>query len=297
MTGKGTELQQFLSDEVSRYEGICMPVRTSLFRRLTTKQLPLSKLHPNPEDEFCDPDIGPNMGIISKYEADFRRFHGDRQEAAMSGSGVFEPIQVQKIRPDGYMILNGHHRWIAARRAGMKTIPVEIVNVTWDKDVRKLLSGVRHDRRVALDLDEVVFASAGEPAEKPLSFPWNRLYPQSVRLGIPSLFYFLHERQYDIWVYTSQLISDDQLRRLFRHHHAGSVYVITGIGRKSKPRRAASAMEKMIREKYPTTFHIDQRSVLKTSGADHAFEEFPLPGKAAWSREVQDVFRKQAQDG
>ena len=298
MIGKGTELQQFLADEVNKYSGIAVPVRVSYLRRLFTKKLPLSKLHPNPDDEFCFPDIGPSMSIISGYEKDYRLFRGDMQGAHMAGSGIYDPIQVQKIRPDGYMILNGHHRWIAAMRAGIKAIPVKVINVTQNSDIRKYLSGVHNDRRVALDLDEVVFASSVEPAEKPLRFPWNHFYKQPIRLGIPSLFYYLNEHNYDVWVYTSQLVSDDEIRRLLRHYHTGDVFVVTGAGSKgTRDKEKKNQLEKMIFEKYPVTYHIDQKSVLKISGATREYEEFPLPGQALWSREVQDVFRKQDYNG
>ena len=296
MAGKGTELEQFLQDEVNQYQGIAVPVRVSLLKRMITKKLPLSKLHPNPDDEFCFPDIGPNMGIISKYVKDFCRFQGSMQDAAMAGSGIAEPIQVQKIRPDGYMILNGHHRWAAAMRVGIPSLPVKIVNVTQVEDIRKLLSGARNNKRVALDLDEVVFAADGEPTEKPLRFPWNRLYPQSIRLGIPALCWYLNQHNYDVWVYTSQLISDDQIQRLLLHHHTGAVYVVTGTGRNGRHLKHTDvSVEKMIGEKYPFTYHIDQKAVLKVSSATREFEEFLLPGEAGWSREVQDVFRKQEQ--
>ena len=43
---------------------------------------------------------------------------------------VNEPIPVEKMYPEGYMILNGHHRWAAALRLGQPEIPVKIVNLT-----------------------------------------------------------------------------------------------------------------------------------------------------------------------
>ena len=63
-------------------------------------------------------------GIL--YEND-----ADCQTADVLGSRVikapaFEPLPVQKISPDGYLILNGHHRWAAAHLSGMKSIDVEI---------------------------------------------------------------------------------------------------------------------------------------------------------------------------
>ena len=291
-----SDLKQLLEKEVSKYKGIAVPVRSSLLFRLTTDKLPLRKLHPNPDDDFCFPDIGPSESIISNYIKEFSRFHHDITAAEMAGSQVFDPIHVQKIRPKGYMILNGHHRWAAALRSGHKTIRVKIVNVTREKDIRKALKGVQNIRRVALDLDEVVFAAPDEPAEKKLRFPWCKLYPQPVRIGIPSLFHYLAERHYDIWVYSYQLISDDHIRRLFRHYHAGVPFIFTGIGQQGlHSKDALTGMEKMICDKYQVTFHIDQKSVLRISGGE--FQDYPLPGNAVWSAEVEDIFRKLDQNG
>ena len=291
-----SELKQFLAEEVSTHKGIAVPVRSSLLRRLTTHQLPLRKLHPKPDDEFCFPEIGPSEAIISKYMREFSRFREDVMGATIAKNHVLDPIQVLKIRPKGYMILNGHHRWAAALLSGHQSIRVNIINVTRVNDLQKALKHVHNTRRVALDLDEVIIAAPGEPAEKNLRFPWNRLYPQSVRLGIPSLFYYLSERHYDIWVYSRQLVSDDQIRRLFRHHHAHVPFVLTGIGQQGLyPKSSLPGIEKMIFEKYPVTFHIDQKSVLRISGGE--FEDYPLPGNEVWSAEVEDVFRKLEQHG
>ena len=291
-----SDLQHLLADEVSRYKGVAVPVRTPLLHRLVTDELPLRKLHPNPDDEFCFPEIGPNESIVSGYVHEFSRFGKDTTAAKLAGSHVFDPIQVQKIRPDGYMILNGHHRWAAAMRTGRRKIRVKIVNVTREKDLQKALKNVRNSRRVALDLDEVIFAAEGEPAEKPLGFPWKRLYPQRIRLGIPSLFNDLAEHRYDIWVYSHELVSDDHMRRLFRHYHAQVPFVLTGAGKQGVHTKSAlSGMEKMICAKYPVTFHIDQASVIMISGGE--FRDFPLPGQAVWSAEVEDVFRKLEQNG
>lgn len=291
-----SELKQFLEEEVSKYKGIAIPVRSSWLRRLTKKRLPLSVLHPNPDDEFCQPEIGPNESIISNYIKEFALYKNSQFSAKTSGSSVLDRIYVQKIHPMGYMILNGHHRWAAALRSGHTDIGVKIVNVTQEKDIRKMLKYVRNTRRVALDLDEVIFAAPGEAAEKKPGFPWNRMYPNAVRLGIPSLFNYLAKHRYDIWVYSYQLVSDDYIRRLFRRYHAGVPFIFTGIGKQGGHSGGSlSGMEKMINEKYPVTYHIDQKSVLRISGGE--FQEYPLPGNAVWSAEVEDIFRKLEQNG
>ncbi|WP_022760235.1 ParB/RepB/Spo0J family partition protein [Butyrivibrio sp. AD3002] len=59
-----------------------------------------------------------------------------------------EPIVVEKVSPDGYLILNGHHRWAAARNAGLQNVPVEIVNLTQEDDIRKMLKNSDRQKRV-----------------------------------------------------------------------------------------------------------------------------------------------------
>ena len=39
-----------------------------------------------------------------------------------------EPVIVHKMQPDGYLILNGHHRWAAALKTGLDKIRAEIIN-------------------------------------------------------------------------------------------------------------------------------------------------------------------------
>ncbi len=118
-----SELKKLLAEEVSKYKGIAIPVRVSWPHRVFTKTLPLTKLHPNPAVEFCFPEIGPNDSIISGYVKDFCRFREDNMGAKMVRCNALEPIQVEKIKPNGYMILNGHHRWAAAMRAGQDKMP------------------------------------------------------------------------------------------------------------------------------------------------------------------------------
>ena len=111
---------------------------------------------PNPEDEFTFPDIGPNMGIISSYVSQFV----DNMKRGLPL--MDEPLYVQKIRPSGYMLLNGHHRWAAALRLSIKKVPVSIVNGVYEADIKKILESSTHEKRATLDLDEIIFA---DPAE------------------------------------------------------------------------------------------------------------------------------------
>ncbi|MER2056702.1 MAG: ParB/Srx family N-terminal domain-containing protein, partial [Clostridia bacterium] len=132
-----TQSQAFIAEEVKKVKGIAVPTHAGKFERALVRKVKCSKLHPNPNDEFCSPEIGPNERIVSEYSKAYRLLREDSDAAHFLDSNIKEPLTVQKIRPDGYMILNGHHRWLAAELSGIDKIPVRIVNLTLESDVRK----------------------------------------------------------------------------------------------------------------------------------------------------------------
>ena len=277
--------RDFIASEVKKYKGVAVPVWTGFLKRHLIKELPCRKLHPNPDDEFTFPDIGPNDGIISDYMEKIR--HNQ-----LYGVRIFEdPLIVQQIRPDGYMLLNGHHRWAAAIRMNLAKVPVQIVNLTQAVDIKKMLQNSRNNKRATLDLDEVVFRPAqDELAEKALPFFVRRRYPEHLRLGIPALFSYLNLHGYDIWVYSSDYHSLDHIRRLFLLYHVNVTGIVTGTGRKSKD-PFMKKMDTMIAEHYPVTVHIDEKSVVRIENSD--FDEYPIADSGAgWSAAVMDVIEK-----
>ena len=186
MASTKTEFQLFLESEVNKVKGIYYPVKAGFLHRLLIKKVSCRKLHPNPNDEFCFPEIGPNYGIISQYEADYRRFGTDFSNLSYTHDGIAERIMIEKTRPEGYMILNGHHRWAAALRTGIPRLPVRIVDLTQESDIRKMLDTAGFDKRVTLDLDGVVFRPDSETAlEKPLPFPkLKKLGEETISSGV-----------------------------------------------------------------------------------------------------------------
>ena len=177
MAAPKTELAEFVEAEIKKYEGIMVPVKASVSERMLTKKVPIEKLHPNPDDEFCSKKVGPNYSIYNRYVRAFQRF------GTMDQSVFDEPITVEKVHPDGYMILNGHHRWGAAVQTNFNPLGISIVNLTQETDIERMLSRSRHNKRVTLDLDEVIFCQGeDEPAEKPLPFPYNRFYKERTPL-------------------------------------------------------------------------------------------------------------------
>ncbi len=287
MAGSKTQFDAFLAEEVNRYKGITVPVKASLFQRILIHKMPWKKLHPNPSDEFCDPKVGPHYGIISQYEETIRKMTRQAQHDYFD-----EALIVEKMHPDGYMILNGHHRWAAAIRMNVPKLPVRIVNLTQAADIQEMLKNAKHNKRVTLDLDEVVFLPDGdEAAEKALTFPFNRLYPERLRRGVPALFHFIKKKGYDIWVYTAQYYSPEYIQKLFRHYRVRIDVVVTGTARKAQASKAVKKnLETLIANKYPETLHLDGHSLLRIDSQTKAYQEFPLSGDPfTWSQEAMEI--------
>ena len=286
MPVSNSAFDEFIANEVKKVKGIYVPVKAGVLRRALIRWAPCAKLHPNPDDEFCSPKVGPNYGIISKYVQSFNMERGHSRQYCE------ERLIVEKIRPDGYLILNGHHRWATALKLGYSRIPVEIVDLTQEMDIREILKKSKHDKRVTLDLDEVVFHRGdGAPAEKPLPFPLRSIYKQRLRLGIPALFHYLNRKGYDIWVYSSGYYSADYIQRLFRKYRVHVAGAVTGIARKvSGNEETKRALEKMIIAKYPETVHIDRSTLLRVFSRTKETEEYDLAGpEETWSQRVMDA--------
>ena len=268
-----SEFDEFVLNDVKKQKGVYMPVKASLAERLTTRHLPMEKLHPNPDDEFAFPDIGPNYQIISKYVEDIMTAYRMKLEPFDD-----DPIIVEKLHPEGYLILNGHHRWAAAMRMHLKKIRVKIVNLALESDIKKIIEKSEHNKRATLDLDEVVFKSEDKKGlEKPLGFPYNLRYKQRLRLGIPALFYALSKRGYDIWVYSSNYYSIDDIRDFFRCYHVYVDGIITGLAKKNaQTNKKSNKIEKLMSSKYGITLHIDDDMLLRTKKQTAEFEEYKL---------------------
>ena len=138
-----SEFLKYINDEAQRLSGVYVPLRAGFLRQRLVRRVPLSWLRPNPDDEFCSRDIGPNDGIIARYARAYREMKPATDltdfipDGSFDSDSVLNPLIVQRIHPGGYMILNGHHRWAAARQVGRKTIRVCVVNLTQKQDVQR----------------------------------------------------------------------------------------------------------------------------------------------------------------
>ena len=291
--------QDFLNHELTVMKSESYPLKAGFLERVRKRHARTLDLHPNPNDEFCSPEIGPNPGIISKYQQQFLTSSGDRINASVNQYEIAKPIEVQKLYPRGYMILNGHHRWAAALRAGVKKVPIHIVDLTQPEDLQRMLPSAKHHQRASLNLDEIVFQDwNGCGYEKPLSFLKRRVYRERIRKGIPELISFLRKQGFDIWVYTMDYYSMQYIQMLLFYYRCPVHGVITGMARKAPPGTdTTTKINSMLAEKYKKTLHIDNETLL-LSDASGYYREIPLPSSdQPWSACVIDAVRKLGKEG
>lgn len=290
MAAPKTQLEEIIAEDIRQMKGIMVPVKAGLHERQFVRKARCSSLHPNPDDEFCMPNIGPNYEIISRYVQMIVRFDG------FQPSGKDDPIIVEKVSPSGYMILNGHHRWAAAMRTGFDPVPIQIVNLPQEKDIYQMIENSSCDRRVTMDLEEVVFCMSEEdPAEQtsrnPLDLLGSIRHPEKIRLGVPALLNYLRKQKIDAWVYSGKNYSYDDVNAYFERYSLRVDGIITGTARKTADREdAMKRTQKKFADHYKETIHIDRHMVLRTLTGSREFEEHPITaGPSEWSAAVIDI--------
>ena len=276
MSGSKTDFERFLEQEMQKLKGDYFPVKTNYLQRVLTRKAACKSLHPNPEDVFTDPEIGPNYSIISQYEQQMR-------ENTYSN----EPIIVERLHPDGYMIINGHHRWAAALRLGIRELPVQVVNLMHKAEVEEILRNTRHTKRAVFDLDEVILRPADDPfLEPPLPFPGSLRYKERLFRGVPALLHFLEKNGYDIWVFSANYYSIDYVRALFRHYHVELDGIFSAAGK-------MRSLEERIRNAYEITLNFDQTSVYQTRRGSKELRQADLEySEGEWSQACMDAVNK-----
>ncbi|MBR4759415.1 MAG: ParB N-terminal domain-containing protein [Lachnospiraceae bacterium] len=122
MTSSNSALFRRVLDDAERYKNRRKIVRAGIIERLLVRKVEPDKLHVNPKDEFTHIGVGPSERIVEDYCKDVRFYQ-------RHGGDIFpEPIIVEKMQEDGYLILNGHHRWAAAIKMMVPKVRVVIVN-------------------------------------------------------------------------------------------------------------------------------------------------------------------------
>jgi len=265
--------QQEMMEDMKSYSELSRPLKSSFWERHMVHYLPVDKLHANPNDLFTDPSVGPSERIINKYEAEMREY-------VIGGAKPdFEPIMVEKMSTGGYMIINGHHRWMAARHAGLEIVPVKILNLTSKEEILDNVNRLTNERIVSFDLDEVLFCKPGDDWGRSLSFPWNKLYPQPVRKNTGPLIQEFQRHGFDVWVYTGSYYSRDYIDKLLRHHGARVDGIINDFAHNINN----EDVRRTFNDKYKIRVHIDNESFLWVRRGQKDFESFDLPSDKKWA--------------
>lgn len=279
-----SQIAEYVEKDLEKQKGVFIPVHASLLERIFVKKASCTNLHPNAEDEFSMDSVGPSYRIISEYETKFR------EALRMEKRPIEDPLTVEKLRPNGYLLLNGHHRWAAAMRCGIKKVPIKIINCASESDIKTILEKSRHDKRVAIDLDEVIFRSPDYKylEKKAFIFPMSLRFKQRIRLGIPALFYYLVKHGYDIWVYAADFYSIDDIQKFFKAYSVHVDGIITGVGKREQNNsESESRMKELINNKYQMTLHIDNESILETHNSTKDFEEYEIKAsEEEWSKKA-----------
>ena len=118
----GTNLEKMIQEDLHNMEGRRETVKAGFMEKRFVKKVKPSELHVNPADEFTFPNIGPNPAIVENYCTLARR------QFNMNMHVFDEPLEVNKLRQGGYLILNGHHRWAGAIRACVPTIRIHVLD-------------------------------------------------------------------------------------------------------------------------------------------------------------------------
>lgn len=280
------EYNEYVLADLRKYTGLMRPVKAGLIERLIVRKAKMGKLHPNPEDEFSVPDIGPNYGIVQDYVQKYLKL---RYTIVRPGYDMFpEPLTVEKMKPDGYMLLNGHHRWLAGHMLRKDRMDIRIVNVTHEKEILRAMRSTQNRICVSFDLDEVILTKEAEHAEKKPLNPLVLGCRERIREGVPALIDALHRMGCDIWVYTGSYASEKYIRTLLYPYHIHVDGVVNGM----KNRRADKGLSARFKERYDVSVHVDTASVTCVDTKNRNYEISDLKnGPSAWASEAIGIIR------
>jgi len=139
----------------------------------------------------------------------------------------------------------------------------------------------KHDSnrmRVSFDLDEVLFVlPETHKVEKELSFPFNRIYKERLRLGTVSLIHRLQKEGFEVWVYTSSFRSEKYIKGLFKHYNIRFDGIVNGDRHLSEVQRnRKDSLPQKLPSKYRISLHIDDETIICTSGKLYGFNVYQL---------------------
>lgn len=132
--------------------------------------------------------------------------------------------------------------------------------------------------RVSFDLDEVLFVNPDtHKTEAKLSFPFDKIFIERLRLGTPELIHTLQDEGFEVWVYTSSFRSERYIKLLFIMYGVRFDGIVNGDRhlREVQGSRRETLPQKMP-SKYRISLHIDDETVICTAGKAYGFNVYQL---------------------
>lgn len=262
--------KKYVIDDLNEHKGLYHVVKAPLYERIKSWNVDPRRLHPNPEDEFSMESVGPNWEIVSDYESSIRL-------NLESGKDIFgEPLLGVKLDRGGYMLINGHHRWMASfkvqEKKGFKykqvKVPFKAVNVVCDEDISKVLDKSNRDKCITIDLDEVLLV------DKSPRFPYSIVYKSNLRENTDLLVREAQRFGFDVWVYTGSYASELYVRYLFAINRCKVDGVVNGLNGKRK----STELKDIFRSKYKTIVHVDNHMITCVDTASKSYEIADIVG-------------------
>ncbi len=280
--------KKYVIDDLKSRKGLAHPVKSPLISRIKPKVVRTGELHPNPEDEFSMESIGPNWEIVSGYEQSV--IFPPRKAKELFDS----PLIVTRLDKGGYMLLNGHHRWMACINQNIPKVLVKVVNVIQDEDVCKTISKSKRHKCITMDFDEVLLLGelnkAGTSIESgKATFPFSLVYKENIRNNASLLIREFQNMGYDVWVYTGSYLSEQYIKGLFFMNHCHVDGVVNGINGKKN----SNGLRDVFREKYDAILHVDNEAVTYVNTKTKKYEIEDINASSdEWAAAVVDLVRK-----
>lgn len=267
------DYEEKVLEDIKNNVGIYTPISSSLARRLVTKRVALRKIHPNPVDEFCDPKIGPNFEIVGNY---VRQYKEDKY--------FDDPLIIERLATGEYMLLNGHHRWLAASRLGMESLPVKLVDVVTEEHIHQAINKSNNRMCVSFDLDEVLLTDGNTvPYDKELGWPFCKFYDKYIRKNAAILINELRDMGFDVWIYTGEFYSEEYIKVLFGLHNTKVDGIINGLAK----RKNSKKLQEVFSKNYLISVHIDNDSLICVDTETKEYEIIDIKyNPVSWASDV-----------
>lgn len=145
--------------------------------------------------------------------------------------------------------------------------------------------------RVSFDLDEVLFVNPKTHKTEPeLPFPFRLIFKERLRYGTPRLIPKLQELGFDVWIYTSSFRTIRYIRGLFRMY---GIHFDGIVNAQRHEREVQAGHKHILPQKMPNfyriTLHIDDESVVMTSGKNYGFNVHLLNAQDDdWEQKIID---------